>query len=69
MEAEGKVGEVVTETMQFQKQMVEWGFPGREGRMHAGARKVFGRTGWLAGVGESCRRPCTNSGSLGTAGF
>ena len=66
---EEKLGEVGTETMQLQRQMVERGFPGREGRTRADARRVFGRTGWLPGVGESCRRPCTNSGGLGTAGF
>lgn len=69
MEREEKLGEVGMETMQFQRQTVEQGFPGREGRTRADARRVFGRTGWLPGVGESCRRPHTSSGSLGTSGF
>lgn len=72
-EGVGTVGKVeregTSEGSQFQRQMVELSFPGREGRGYIGARRVFGRTSWLSGFRKSCRRPSTTPRSLGTAGF
>lgn len=63
-----KGGQVETMLMQFQRPMVKLGFPGREIRVHIGAKRISGTTGCfqssensagdpvqIPGVWENCR--------------
>lgn len=50
-------GQVEMELMQFQRQMVELGFQGREIGVHIGARMVSGTTGCFQSSGNPAGDP------------